>query len=121
MDKTSMVVDDSKIAQLQLQRILSDSPYKVISCCQNGQEAVDQYPILKPDLITMDILMPEMDGLEAARKILTENPEAKILMISSLAYEETIQEATLLGAKGFIYKPFEADEVLKTLDSIFAE
>ena len=65
--------------------------------------------------------MPEMDGLEAARKILTENPEAKILMISSLAYEETIQEATLLGAKGFIYKPFEADEVLKTLDSIFAE
>ena len=111
MDKTIMVVDDSKIAQLQLQRILSDSPYKVISCCQNGQEAVDQYPILKP----------EMDGLEAARKILTENPEAKILMISSLAYEETIQEATLLGAKGFIYKPFEADEVLKTLDSIFAE
>ena len=81
MDKTIMVVDDSKIAQLQLQRILSDSPYKVISCCQNGQEAVDQYPILKPDLITMDILMPEMDRLEAARKILTENPEAKILMI----------------------------------------
>ena len=58
MAKKIMVVDDSKVAQLQLQRILSDSPYEVISCCQNGEDAVEQYRVLKPDLITMDILMP---------------------------------------------------------------
>lgn len=121
MAKKIMVVDDSKVAQLQLQRILSGSKYEVISCCQNGQDAVDQYQIVKPDLITMDILMPGLDGLEATRKILEEDPDAKILMISSLAYEETIDEANRLGAKGFLYKPFEAEEVLETLDKIFAE
>lgn len=105
MAKKIMVVDDSKVAQLQLQRILSDSPYEVISCCQNGEDAVEQYRVLKPDLITMDILMPGLDGLEAARKILEEDPDAKILMISSLAYDETIEESKNLGAKGFLYKP----------------
>lgn len=121
MAKKIMVVDDSKVAQLQLQRILSDSPYEVISCCQNGEDAVEQYRVLKPDLITMDILMPGLDGLEAARKILEEDPDAKILMISSLAYDETIEESKNLGAKGFLYKPFEAEDVLQTLDKIFAE
>ena len=113
MAKKIMVVDDSKVAQLQLQRILSDSPYEVISCCQNGEDAVEQYRVLKPDLITMDILMPGLDGLE--------DPDAKILMISSLAYDETIEESRNLGAKGFLYKPFEAEDVLQALDKIFAE
>ena len=121
MAKKIMVVDDSKVAQLQLQRILSDSPYEVISCCQNGEDAVEQYRVLKPDLITMDILMPGLDGLEAARKILEEDPDAKILMISSRAYDETIEESKNLGAKGFLYKPFEAEDVLQALDKIFAE
>ena len=121
MAKKIMVVDDSKVAQLQLQRILSDSPDEVISCCQTGEDAVEQYRGLKPDLITMDILMPGLDGLEAARKILEEDPDAKILMISSLAYDETIEEAKNLGAKGFLYKPFEAEDVLQALDKIFAE
>lgn len=69
MAKKIMVVDDSKVAQLQLQRILSDSPYEVISCCQNGEDAVEQYRVLKPDLITMDILMPGLTVWNASRKI----------------------------------------------------
>ena len=121
MTKKIMVVDDSRIVQMQLQRILSDSPYEVIYCCQNGEDAVDQYRALKPDLVTMDILMPGLDGLEAARKILEEDAEAKILMVSSLAYDETLEEAKSIGAKGFLYKPFEPEEVLKSLNSIFAD
>ena len=82
---------------------------------------MEQYRVLKPVLITMDILRPGRDVLEAARKLLEEDPDAKILIISSLAYDETIEEAKNLGAKGFLYKPFEAEDVLQALDKIFAE
>lgn len=121
MSKKIMVVDDSRVAQLQLQKILSDSPYEVISCCQTGEEAVNEYEAVKPDLVTMDILMPGLDGLEAAKKILEADPEAKVLMISSLAYDDTIAEAKEIGTKGFIYKPFDRDQVLETINKIFSE
>lgn len=121
MSKKIMVVDDSRVVQLQLQKILSDSEYDVVSCCQSGEEAVNQYPLVKPDLVTMDILMPGIDGLEAARQILQSHPDANILMISSLAYDDTITEAKQIGAKGFIYKPFNREQVLKSMNNIFSE
>ncbi len=121
MSKKIMVVDDSRVVQLQLQKALSDSEYEVVSCCQSGEEAVNQYQLVKPDLVTMDILMPGMDGLEAARQILQLNPDAKILMVSSLAYDDTIKEAQEIGAKGFIYKPFDREQVLKSLNNIFSK
>ena len=70
MPKKILVVDDSRIAQLQLQKILADSDYEVVGCCQSGEEALELYDKLSPDLVTMDILMPGMDGLEAARLLL---------------------------------------------------
>lgn len=121
MSKRIMVVDDSRIVQLQMQKVLADSQYEVAVCCKNGQEAIEKYETEKPDLITMDILMPGIDGLEAARQIIEKHPDAKILMVSSLAYDDTMQEANKIGAKGFIYKPFDREQVLKCLDDIFAK
>lgn len=121
MAKKIMVVDDSRIVQMQMQKILSGSQYEVTVCCKNGEEAIEKYETEKPDLITMDILMPGMDGLEAARQIMSKHPEAKILMVSSLAYDDTMQEANKIGAKGFIYKPFDREQVLQSLDNIFAQ
>lgn len=121
MSKKVMVVDDSRILQFQLQQALSDSEYEIVTCCQSGEEALAMYSLVKPDLVTMDILMPGIDGLEAARQILQSDPEAKILMVSSLAYDDTINEAKEIGAKGFIYKPFNREQILKSMDDIFSE
>lgn len=120
MSKKIMVVDDSRIVQLQLQKILAETDYEVVACCQSGEEAVELYEKVRPDLVTMDILMPGMDGLEAARVILEAHPEARILMVSSLAYDDTINEASKIGAKGFVYKPFDREKVMLSLQSAFA-
>lgn len=121
MTKKIMVVDDSRIVQLQLQKILSDTDYQVVACCQSGEDAIEQIDKVKPDLVTMDILMPGMDGLEAARLILESHPQVKVLMVSSLAYDDTINEAQKIGTSGFVYKPFDREEVLKSLQKAFAE
>ena len=121
MSKKIMVVDDSRIAQLQLQEILADTEYEVVGCCQSGEEALDTFEKAQPDLVTMDIVMPGMDGLDAARLILEKHPNAKVLVISSLAYDDTINEATRLGAKGFVYKPFDHDQILEAFSKAFNE
>lgn len=121
MAKKIMVVDDSRIVQLQLQKILSDTDYEVVACCQSGEEALNVYEKVQPDLVTMDILMPGMDGLETARAILQKHPQARILMVSSLAYDDTINEAKDIGAKGFVYKPFDPEQIVQSMQKAFAE
>ncbi|MCI5690122.1 MAG: response regulator [Clostridiales bacterium] len=121
MSKKVMVVDDSRIVQLQLQKILSDTEYQVVACCRSGEEAIERFEQVQPDLVTMDIIMPGMDGLEAARLILEAHPQARVLMVSSLAYDDTIKEAEALGAKGFVFKPFDQDQLLQAMQKAFAE
>ena len=121
MSKKLMVVDDSRIAQLQLQEALSGTEYEVISCCQNGEEAIKQYGAVQPDLVTMDIVMPGIDGLDAARLLMQAHPDARVLMVSSLAYDDTIDEAKKIGAKGFVYKPFDQEQLLSALKTAFSE
>ena len=120
MSKKVMVVDDSRIVQLQLQKILSDTEYQVVACCQSGEEAIEQFDQVQPDLVTMDIIMPGIDGLEAARLILESHPQARVLMVSSLAYDDTIDEANQIGASGFVYKPFDREAVLASIRKVFA-
>ena len=120
MTKKIMVVDDSRIVQLNLQKILSDTEYEVVACCQNGEDALAMYDKVQPDLVTMDILMPGMDGLEAARQLLKEHPEAKVLIVSSLAYDDTVNEASDIGACGFVYKPFDKQQILQAPQKAFA-
>ncbi len=114
--KKVMVVDDSRMVHLQIARLLADSGYEAAFFCQDGESAIETYRQEHPDLVTMDILMPGMDGLEAARAILEEDPAARIVIVSSLAYDDTMEEAGQIGARGFLYKPFDRETLLAALD-----
>lgn len=116
-----MIVDDSRVVELQMKRMLEDTDYEVVSYCQDGETAIAQYGEVQPDLVTMDIIMPGMDGLETARAILEEHPDAKIVMVSSLAYDDTIEEAKSIGTKTFIYKPFDREQMLSALNEVVSE
>lgn len=120
MKKRVMIVDDSRILQMQIGKLLEDSEYEMAAYCQSGEEAVEKYREILPDVVTMDIIMPGMDGLEAAAAILQEYPDARIVMVSSLDYDDTLEEASRIGAKSFIGKPFEKEQVLKALEEALA-
>ena len=118
MAKRIMVVDDSRMIGMQMRNLLEDTDYEVAAYCRDGEEAIDQYGQVQPDLVTMDIIMPGMDGLETAQAILEEHPEAKIIMVSSLAYDDTFEEGKAIGAKGFIDKPFEKEQLLEAFGKV---
>ena len=104
MGKKIMVVDDSRMIALQMQNLLEDTEYEIAAYCR--------YEEIQPDAVTMDIIMPGMDGLETAQALLEEYKDASIIMVSSLAYDDTFEEAKAIGAKGFIDKPFEKEQLL---------
>lgn len=115
MGKKVMVVDDSRIVHKQMAGFLQNSDFEIVCFCRSGEEAIDLYPKYSPDVITMDIVLPGADGLNTARKILEMDPAARILMVSSLAYDDLVDEAVKLGAKGFIFKPFNRTQLLNSL------
>ena len=121
MAKRIMVVDDSRMIGMQMRNLLEDTDYEVAAYCRDGEEAIEQYGEVMPDLVTMDIIMPGMDGLETAQAILEEHPEARIVMVSSLAYDDTFEEAKAIGAKGFIDKPFEKERLLEVFAKAMGE
>jgi len=98
--------------RMMLKNILVGSGYEVIGEAENGAKAVEQYKSLKPDLVMMDIIMPEMGGIDAVREIMKVNPSAKILMCSSMGQQSLVVEAIQAGAKDFIVKPFQPSNVL---------
>lgn len=117
MRKRLMVVDDTRIIEVQMEKILTGTEYEIAAYCQNGEEAIARYEDIQPDIVTMDIIMPGIDGLETAEVILEEHPEAKIVMVSSLAYEETIREAEAIGVKAFVFKPVEKRDFIDALET----
>lgn len=121
MSKRIMIVDDSRVVEVQLRQLLKDTPYEVVAYYRTGEDAIARYGDVLPDLVTMDILMPGMDGLESAQAILKRYPDAKIVMLSSLAYGDTIKEAKDIGAKAFVYKPFQREQVLSTFAEVLGE
>lgn len=108
-----MVVDDSRLVRVQLGDVLKGTEYEIAAHCRSGEEAIERYAEVQPDLVTMDIIMQGMDGLDAAEVILKDHPEARIVMISSLAYEDTFERAKAIGARGFVDKPFHQEQLLK--------
>lgn len=121
MKKRLMVVDDSRVLEHQICSFLEDTDYEVVAYCENGEEAIARYEEVLPDIVTMDIIMPGIDGLEAAQIIAEAHPDARIIMVSSLAYDDTIHEAETVGAKLFLYKPIDRETLLDALEQVLRE
>ena len=121
MSEKLMVVDDSRIVHAKMKQLLEDTDFEIIGFCRSGEDAIQSYREYRPDVVTMDIVMPGIDGLDAAKTILAEFPDANIVMVSSLAYDDTMDAAEEIGAKGFIFKPFEKEELIKTLNEAVGE
>lgn len=120
MRKRIMVVDDSRMVKLQMENMLADTPYEIAAYCRSGEEAVEQYGKVLPDVVTMDIIMPGIDGLEAAQVLMYEHDEARIVMISSLGDEDMLQEVYGIGAQAVAFKPLTREALLGALKKALA-
>lgn len=114
-DLNILVVDDSPIIARNLSAALRGLFYNVVKTAANGKEAIDAYRTCKPDLVTMDITMPVMDGIEATRHIMREFPNAKIIMVTSHGQEKMVLDALKAGAKGYVLKPFQAHKLYQAI------
>jgi two-component system chemotaxis response regulator CheY len=112
---TVLVCDDAIFMRTMITDILTQAGYEVVGEAESGSQAVDKYRQLKPDLVTMDIVMPDMGGIEAVRAICKEYPEAKILMCSAMGQQALVVEAIQAGAKDFVVKPFQPSRVLEAV------
>ncbi|MGI5911158.1 MAG: response regulator [Syntrophomonadaceae bacterium] len=115
MDKRVLVVDDAAFMRMMIKDILTKNGYDVIGEAENGAVAVEKYKDLKPDLVTMDITMPEMDGIAAVREIKAIDSSARIIMCSAMGQQAMVIDAIQAGAKDFIVKPFQPDRVLEAV------
>jgi DNA-binding NarL/FixJ family response regulator len=115
-----LVVDDSPFIHRAMVRVLPEDTYEICGIGKNGQEGVELYQSLAPDVVTMDFTMPLMDGLEAAREILKTDPEARIVMMSSLGDEKKVREAKASGIRMLLKKPFKAPELIAVLNKALA-
>ena len=113
-----LLIDDSKFVLKQLMQILSSEKFDICGTGENGEEGLAMYKELKPDLVTMDITMPKMDGLTALSKILEFDAKAKVIVVSALGKEEVVKAALLKGAKNFVVKPFDRARVLERVRSV---
>ena len=114
-----LIVDDAAFMRMSIRNILENNGFDVIAEASNGAEAIVQYLTHKPDLVTMDISMPVMEGLEAVKQICSKDKTAKIIMVSAMGQERIVREAIVSGAKSFILKPFKEAQVVETLTKIF--
>ncbi|MCL4512606.1 MAG: response regulator [Candidatus Eremiobacteraeota bacterium] len=115
MGKRVLVTDDAMFMRLMLKDILTKHGFEVVGEAENGVQAIQKYKELKPDLVTMDIVMPEMDGITAVKSIMTSDPNAKIIMCTAMGQQALVIEAMGAGAKDFIIKPFSPAKVVETL------
>ena len=118
MSRRIMVVDDSRLAQVKMEDVLKGTDYEIAARCHSGEDAIAQYAAVQPDLVTMDSSMQGMERLDAAASILKKHPDARIVMVSSLAYKDTFERAKAIGARGFVDKPFHQEQLLKVFEEV---
>ncbi len=113
--KRVLIVDDAAFMRVSIRNIVSKNGYEVAGEAENGAVAVQKYAELHPDIVTMDITMPEMNGLEALIAIRKADPGAKVIMVSALGQESMVRDAVMAGAKGFVVKPFKEETITAAL------
>jgi len=116
--KKVMVVDDAAFMRCVLKQMLERNGFEVVGEAENGMDAVNKYKELHPDLVTMDITMPELDGVEATKVIRQLDSNARIIMISAMGQERMVRDAIVAGAAGFIVKPFKEEFVMQTINRL---
>jgi two-component system chemotaxis response regulator CheY len=115
-----LIVDDAAFMRMMLKNVLTEAGYEVVGEAENGAVAVSRYRELRPDLTTMDITMPEMDGLAALKEIRAGDPAARVVMCSAMGQQSMVIESIQAGAKDFIVKPFQPDRVLAAVQKALA-
>jgi len=115
-----LIADDAAFMRMMIKNILTDAGYEIVGEAENGTVAVSKYRELKPDLTTMDITMPEMDGLAALREIRVQDPEARVVMCSAMGQQSMVIESIQAGARDFIVKPFQPERVLEAVQKALA-
>jgi two-component system chemotaxis response regulator CheY len=120
MSNRILVVDDAAFMRMMIKDILSKNGFEVVGEAHDGAQAIEKYKELKPDLVTMDITMPEVDGIAALKQIKSMDPTAKVIMCSAMGQQAMVIDAIQAGAKDFIVKPFQADRVIEAIKKTLA-
>ncbi len=116
--KRVLIVDDAAFMRASIKLMLERNGFEVVGEAENGLKGIECYKELKPDVVTMDITMPELGGIEALKTIREYDPEAKIIMVSAMGQEPMVMDAVVSGAKSFIVKPFKEKLVVQTLNKV---
>jgi two-component system chemotaxis response regulator CheY len=118
MNSTVLICDDAIFMRTMIGDILRQAGFEVVGEAENGAQAVEKYRALRPDFVTMDIVMPDMGGIDAVRAIIAEDPQAKILMCSAMGQQALVIEAIQAGARDFVVKPFQPSRVLEAVQRV---
>ena len=118
MAKNILICDDAAFMRMMIKDILTKNGYNIVGEAENGAKAVEKYAELKPDLVLMDITMPDMDGIQALKKIKEIDANANVIMCSAMGQQAMVIEAIQSGAKDFIVKPFQAERVLEAVKKV---
>ena len=118
MNNTVLIADDSTFMRLMIRKILTKHGFSVIGEAKDGEEAIQQYAKLRPSLMTMDIVMPKLNGIEAVKRIIQFDPDARIIMVTALGQEQLVMDAIKSGAKEFVIKPFNEAQVVNAISGI---
>jgi two-component system chemotaxis response regulator CheY len=113
-----MIVDDAAFMRSSLKYIVEKEGHKVVASVADGKEAVVLYPKVNPDVVTLDILMKEMDGISTLKALLKNNPQAKVIMVTAMGQESKQEEAKTLGALGYIRKPFKPENITEEINKV---
>lgn len=116
-----LIVDDSKTSRKFLKSMLIEGGHEVVGEAQDGREGVDKYFELKPDVVTMDITMPVLDGIDAVSEIIEKAPDAKIIMVTAAGQKSNMVEAIRRGAADFIHKPFDSEVIIEVIEKVMEE